>query len=407
MNNLRLKLRHINRVLHSGQYGQFGLGWMIGIDFLLFVLAMLVFAFFHHVRPTAVRTEVIVSDRGAYTAPAATQPAYLPAEDPTFMPEAATAAPENGSSVPYGYVAPLETPGVEFALTVPEETPAAQTFLPDGNEPVNLNDLLATPAPAHAGDFTNLYPGKFSSTTRAETDSYISPNLNITLRSGRYADADYHVLDIYVRDISCFQTVFAKDQYGKNIKEPTPDMSKRVGAVAAINGDYYGLREDGIVLRNGALYESEKYPDRDYCILYWDGTIETYAGAAFERDKIMAKGAYQIWNFGPSLLNAEGHAKEDFPDYSDIGGKNPRSVLGYIAPGHYLFVCVDGRQDDSEGIGLQSLAKLMEELGCVRAYNLDGGRTSAMYLNGANAADPYLSPRECSDCIVIVDSVTQ
>ena len=61
---------------------------------------------------------------------------------------------------------------------------------------------------------------------------------------------------------------------------------------------------------------------------------------------------------------------------------NPRSAIGYYEPGHYCFVVVDGRQNGyAKGMNIPQLATLFEELGCTRAYNLDGGGSAVMVFN--------------------------
>ena len=61
---------------------------------------------------------------------------------------------------------------------------------------------------------------------------------------------------------------------------------------------------------------------------------------------------------------------------------NPRSAIGYYEPGHYCFVVVDGRQSGyAKGMSIPELAALFEELGCTKAYNLDGGGSAVMVFN--------------------------
>ena len=54
-------------------------------------------------------------------------------------------------------------------------------------------------------------------------------------------------------------------------------------------------------------------------------------------------------------------------------------MFGYYEPGHYCFVVVEGRTKNSEGLTFWDLAKLMVDLGCTQAFNLDGGATSVLY----------------------------
>ncbi|MFM1877741.1 MAG: hypothetical protein RLZZ241_607 [Bacteroidota bacterium] len=59
----------------------------------------------------------------------------------------------------------------------------------------------------------------------------------------------------------------------------------------------------------------------------------------------------------------------------------PRTAVGITADNKVVFMVIDGRQEHSVGVSLQSLAKLMSELGCSYAMNLDGGSSSFMALN--------------------------
>jgi len=64
------------------------------------------------------------------------------------------------------------------------------------------------------------------------------------------------------------------------------------------------------------------------------------------------------------------------------GPIHPRTALGTNPDGKVLWlVVVDGRQKGfSEGVTLEELAKIMLDLGCVDAVNLDGGGSSIMML---------------------------
>ena len=65
-----------------------------------------------------------------------------------------------------------------------------------------------------------------------------------------------------------------------------------------------------------------------------------------------------------------------------IGGKNPRTAIGYTADGNLIMVAVDGREGASVGMTLRELAGFMQSIGCVNAMNLDGGGSTVMYVNG-------------------------
>lgn len=65
-----------------------------------------------------------------------------------------------------------------------------------------------------------------------------------------------------------------------------------------------------------------------------------------------------------------------------IGGRNPRSAIGYTADNNLILVAVDGREDSSIGLTLMELASFMKSIGCTNAMNLDGGGSTVMYVNG-------------------------
>ncbi len=71
-----------------------------------------------------------------------------------------------------------------------------------------------------------------------------------------------------------------------------------------------------------------------------------------------------------------------------IGGKNPRSAIGYTKDNTLIMVAVDGREYQSVGMTLWQLGSFMKSLGCVNAINLDGGGSTVMYVNGQVVNNP-------------------
>lgn len=73
-----------------------------------------------------------------------------------------------------------------------------------------------------------------------------------------------------------------------------------------------------------------------------------------------------------------------------IGGRNPRTAIGYTADNNFIIVTVDGREKASAGMTLNELAKLMESIGCCNAMNLDGGGSTVLYVNGRVVNHPQV-----------------
>ena len=73
-----------------------------------------------------------------------------------------------------------------------------------------------------------------------------------------------------------------------------------------------------------------------------------------------------------------------------IGGRNPRSAIGYTADGNLILVAADGREGSSIGLTLMELASFMKSAGCTNAINLDGGGSTVMYVNGQIVNHPQV-----------------
>lgn len=86
---------------------------------------------------------------------------------------------------------------------------------------------------------------------------------------------------------------------------------------------------------------------------------------------------------GPYLVkNGEMFIDMNEQKLGAIGGKNPRTAIGYTADGNLIMVAVDGREGASVGMTLRELAGFMKSIGCINAMNLDGGGSTVMYVNG-------------------------
>ena len=228
---------------------------------------------------------------------------------------------------------------------------------------------------------------------------YRNDVVSMTLERVEEDALSYYVADIYVRDLSCFRTAIANDAVSRWAEEPVADMAARTEAVIEVSGDYYSARPTGLMARNGVWYRETIDRARDVCVLYLDGTMETYSPKQIDLEAIKARGVWQVWGFGPGLLDADGQPKTTF--LSKVRPANPRSAIGYYEPGHYCLVVVEGRGvNDSMGISLEDFSKLFHALGCRAAYNFDGGATAIM-ADAAGTISEQSKPRGCSDIVYL------
>ena len=103
------------------------------------------------------------------------------------------------------------------------------------------------------------------------------------------------------------------------------------------------------------------------------------------------KGVKHIISGGPYLVK-DGEVFVDMTaqKLQSIGGRNPRSAIGYTADNNVILVAVDGREGSSIGMTLMELANFMKSIGCVGAINLDGGGSTVMYVNGKVVNKPQM-----------------
>ncbi len=251
----------------------------------------------------------------------------------------------------------------------------------------------------------------FTDTVVSTDTTYSSPNLSVEVTQhtqGQGKDTvTYYVADVYMADLSSFQTEFAGGQYSPDgQREHLDAMSRRVGAILAMNGDSYCFNRsycNGLLVRNGTVYRYNP-TTQDICVLYQDGTMATYSPNQFDPQAALEQGILQTWIFGPRLLDESGKALASFDTWDYIKKVHPRTALGYYEPGHYCFVVVDGRQTGySRGMSLPELAKVFEDLGCAAAYNMDGGHTVFMTKENQYVNHSYKPSKTISDCICICE----
>lgn len=221
---------------------------------------------------------------------------------------------------------------------------------------------------------------------------YSDSKTSITLKQYREYDSNIYVADVTVSDASDLKTALANNTYGRNITDTTSDMAANNNAVLAINGDYYGARQSGYVIRNGKLYRDNS-GNRDALVIQKNGEFKFVSESETSASDLLQDGALQAFSFGPVLLN---NGEISVGENDEVGmamASNPRTAIGYLGNNHYVFVVSDGRTSESAGLSLYELASFMKELGVKDAYNLDGGGSSTMVFKGEIINNPTTSGR--------------
>lgn len=113
---------------------------------------------------------------------------------------------------------------------------------------------------------------------------------------------------------------------------------------------------------------------------------------------------------GPAIIQAGKPFSLTMPPPGSPGGysemskyqRHPRSAVGW-GPTHVFFVVVDGRQPGlSVGMKLAELAKFMGDLGCTDAMNLDGGKSSQLWMTGRTMNSPCQGEDTVANALFVV-----
>ena len=248
--------------------------------------------------------------------------------------------------------------------------------------------------------------GSTSSTSSGTViGTYSDSKSKITVTQYRAYDSNIYVADVEVTDGTSILSAFANNTYGRNITDTTSDMAEENNAVLAINGDYYGARQSGYVIRNGVVYRNQGSNGEDM-VISKDGSLSFISESDTTTDSLLQKQAWQVLSFGPVLVENGQVAVTENDEVGMAMASNPRTAIGTVAKNHYLFVVSDGRTSESAGLSLYELANFMKSLGATNVYNLDGGGSSTMVFQGEVVNNPTtngnkISERAVSDILYI------
>jgi len=293
---------------------------------------------------------------------------------------------------------------------------AADRYLIRHIEIADVDAYSITLASVSSGESVNSTAYSENDTTIPVTyDDWNYQSSTVSISITKYSSGSrenaltYFVADVVLSDAAQLQNAFADNQFGRNIIAYASEIAEANDAIFAINGDYYGFRDDGIIIRNGIIYLDE--PVRIGLAFYLDGFMKVYDETQTTAEELLADGVWNTLSFGPALVDnglvvdnlSTIEIDTNFGNHP-IQGNQPRTGVGMINDNHFIFIVVDGRSKGySIGITLNEFAEMFKALGCSEAYNLDGGGSSTMYFMGRVVNNPLgkIKERGTSDILFI------
>ena len=249
--------------------------------------------------------------------------------------------------------------------------------------------------------------GTSASEATVTDTSYDDGSIQISIETLRLDDTTYYVADIQLASADSLKTAFAQATYGRNIKAATSEIAAENNAIFAINGDFYGFRDTGYVIRGGQLYRdtASSTAQAEDLVIDSDGNFSIINESEVTAQQLLEQGAVQVFSFGPTLVEDGQVVVSTGEEVDQAMTSNPRTAIGQISALHYLVIVSDGRTSESAGLTLYQLATLFAQRGCTVAYNLDGGGSSTMVFNGNVVNNPTsgrsIAERAVSDIVYI------
>ncbi|MDR1564535.1 MAG: phosphodiester glycosidase family protein [Oscillospiraceae bacterium] len=265
-----------------------------------------------------------------------------------------------------------------------KETAPPQLVIPadtssNSSEPAANTSSSAPPIPSLPFDFS---PAPKPNPSGFKDDyTYEDDTIKVKISKEKYDYQACTIAEVWITHPSQLRTAFAEGGYNSPTREHLSDIAKRNNAVLAVNTDYYNMRKDGIIIRQGILYRN-KPSGRHMLIIDAKGDFHTIPENAFNLTEWENKGIINSFSFGPALVidGVQQKMPNGFPEGA-IWELHPRTAIGQLGELHYLVVTVDGKQAHSSGLLVNQLAAMMKEKGCIQAFNMDGGQSTVMTFN--------------------------
>jgi len=236
---------------------------------------------------------------------------------------------------------------------------------------------------------------------------YESPTLHLEIRKNRGYDCDYWTAHIKIQNPAQLRSGLSFDTYG-GVREKTSEAVKRLNGIIGINGSAFQYSTgipgfDAVMIKNGHIYNHAYGTSYSLLAVSKSGILFTPKQGLSAED-LIAAGVKDTYNFGPAII-VNGIVQPIIEPFGDtVSGKDPRSAIGMIRPGEYVLLVADGRSLLSHGLNYYEMADIFQRLGCLYAYNLDGGGSATLTYRGVVLNNPSDGQeRACGDFLYFTE----
>ena len=219
-------------------------------------------------------------------------------------------------------------------------------------------------------------------------DGYEDETIRVKMEKQAMDDGTIiHIAYVQIADPSQLRTGVANPEKAASTRTKTvKSMAKAYNAVIAINGDNYtdNPKKTSFEYRMKTKIRSNSNKLKDILVIDDQGDFHLFIkseGIKELKGQLDKEGRSLVnaFTFGPALVK-DGELLELDKDYGyNPNGREPRTAIGQMGPLSYVFVLVEVKaRGGASGFSQGKLAEFMYNLGCVQAFNLDGGNSAEM-----------------------------
>ncbi|MES2458612.1 MAG: phosphodiester glycosidase family protein [Bacteroidota bacterium] len=171
------------------------------------------------------------------------------------------------------------------------------------------------------------------------------------------------------------------------VLKPTSVYGTASGALAAINGTFFDIKNGGsvdfikakgtVINENRLEKNGQRAAHQQAAIVINKGklSIKKWDGSASWEQNLEGQ---DVMVTGPLLQINQVNEKLDSSSFNIT--RHPRTAIGIKPGGKIILLTVDGRNANSAGMSIFELSKIMRWLGCTSSINLDGGGSTALWV---------------------------
>ena len=252
------------------------------------------------------------------------------------------------------------------------------------------------------------------------TDIEIYPNSTITyyLDESIFVITWQQLMDKYVYTFSevkishpsQFRRYLAGNEYDSDYSHSVSRMGNMTNAVMASSADFYRGRNHGIIVYEGEVKRTKHCDKVDSCFIDRDGNLILIPAGELLGDE----DAQQFVDennidfslaFGPILVDNGVRCEPDMYYLGEVNDHYARAALCQKDDLHYVVVVANGKDSYREAPTIHRFASRVAELGCEKAYTLDGGRTGTIAMRGKALNPTQGGERWISDIIYFATAI--